>query len=153
MKILKTLCIAAMLAFPLTSNSQQLASCNTCEQRNNDIMTLAEVIYFEARAEPLNGQIAVAYVVMNRTKDEKFPSTVKQVVNQPGQFSYKFDGVKDVITDDVAYKNAIIAAALVVDQRVPDPTYGAMYYKNDTRSKQRWKRRLICKIGNHSFYA
>lgn len=153
MNILKPLCIAALFLLPFNLSAQSLNQYNEIVQRNHDIETLAEVIYFEARAEPKVGQIAVAYVVLNRTKNEEFPETVYQVVNQSGQFSYKFDKHKDVITDKESYREAVQTAALVIDQLVPDPTNGAMYYKNDKVSKQRWKKRLICKIGNHSFYA
>jgi len=150
MKLLKTMCAIALFTLPISS--QALAG-NQALQRNNDIALLAEVIYFEARAEPKVGQIAVAYVVLNRTKSEEFPQTVQQVVNQAGQFSYKFDRHEDKITDKVAYQEAVISAALVIDQLVPDPTYGAIYYKNDKVSKQKWNKKLIRKIGNHSFYA
>lgn len=155
MKILKTLCAIALFSLPLVTEAQQLkvSQCDSCSKRNQDIEALAEVIYFEARAEPKVGQIAVAYVVLNRTKNEEFPQTVHQVVNQSGQFSYKSDKIKDVITDKIAYQEAVKNAALVIDQVVPDPTNGAMYFKNDKTSKQRWNKRLIRKIGNHSFYA
>lgn len=136
------------MALSLTVN----ATTHDYERRNNDILTLADVVYFEARGEPRIGQIAVAYVVINRIESEKFPLTVQHVVNQPNQFSYKSDKIKDVITDKDAYNEAIQIAALVIDKKVPDPTCGAIYYKNDKVSKQVWKKRLMYKVGSHSFY-
>src|SRR5699024_5330367 len=51
-------------------------------------MKLAEAIYHESRGESIKGQIAVAQVIMNRVNDPKFPNTVKEVIEQPKQFSY-----------------------------------------------------------------
>jgi len=149
MKNLKLLSAAILLALSLTVNA---TTTHDYERRNNDILTLADVVYFEARGEPRIGQIAVAYVVINRIESEKFAHTVQHVVNQPNQFSYKSDKIKDVITDKDAYNEAIQIASLVIDKKVPDPTRGAIYYKNDKVSKQVWKKRLIYKVGSHSFY-
>ena len=46
------------------------------------LICLAMNIYYEARHEPVEGQLAVAHVVMNRTENPKFPSTVCDVVKQ-----------------------------------------------------------------------
>src|SRR3990167_10047312 len=45
---------------------------------------LARTIYFEARSEPVLGQIAVAQVVINRMRDRRWPNTVCGVVKQGG---------------------------------------------------------------------
>ena len=64
---------------------------------------LAEAIYFESRGEPLEGQVAVAEVVLNRVDDRQFPQTVCGVTNQGAgsgrgcQFSYACDGRSDVM--------------------------------------------------------
>lgn len=49
---------------------------------------LAGAVYFEARGEPLEGQLAVAQVVLNRAASGRFPATICQVVTQPAQFSF-----------------------------------------------------------------
>ena len=55
----------------------------------DQVHCLAEAVYHESRGEPLDGQAAVARVVMNRTKFPKqFGSTICEVVYQPGQFSW-----------------------------------------------------------------
>ena len=43
---------------------------------------LAEALYFEARGESLNGQFAVAEVIMNRVDSKRFPNSVCGVINQ-----------------------------------------------------------------------
>src|SRR6266436_1391309 len=51
-------------------------------RRENDLQCLAENIYFEARAEPLKGQYAVAEVTVNRTQAPNFPHTICGVVHE-----------------------------------------------------------------------
>lgn len=64
--------------------------------RASDCLTAA--IYYEARSEPLDGQRAVAQVVLNRVRDRAFPRTVCGVVYQGSerrtgcQFSFTCDG-------------------------------------------------------------
>ena len=56
---------------------------------------LALNIFFEARQEPLTGQIAVAEVTLNRVADKRYPNTVCDVVWEKNQFSWTHDGVHD----------------------------------------------------------
>ena len=55
-----------------------------------EMMCLAENIYFEGRAEPMMGKIAIGHVVMNRIEDKRFTSTICDVVHQgPVRESWK----------------------------------------------------------------
>lgn len=56
------------------------------------LMCLSLAIYYEARDQSLEGQIAVAEVVLNRVESSKFPDTVCDVVWQRKQFSFTHDG-------------------------------------------------------------
>lgn len=62
---------------------------------------LAQAIYFEARSEPLEGQLAVGQVVMNRVESNAYPDTTCEVVFQNErmrhrcQFSFACDGKSD----------------------------------------------------------
>jgi spore germination cell wall hydrolase CwlJ-like protein len=58
-------------------------------------MCLAVAIFFEARNQPIDGQMAVAEVILNRVKDPQWPDSVCDVVNQPKQFSFTHDGLSD----------------------------------------------------------
>ena len=59
------------------------------------LMCLAVAVFFEARGEPLDGQYAVAEVIMNRVEDSRYPDTVCGVVFQDRQFSFTHDGKPD----------------------------------------------------------
>ena len=56
---------------------------------------LAVAIFFEARAEPIDGMAAVANVIINRVEDSRYPDTVCDVVWEPKQFSFTHDGLTD----------------------------------------------------------
>jgi spore germination cell wall hydrolase CwlJ-like protein len=59
------------------------------------LMCLAVAVYFEARGEPIDGQMAVAEVVMNRVEDERYPDTVCAVVYDRSSFSFTQDSKPD----------------------------------------------------------
>jgi spore germination cell wall hydrolase CwlJ-like protein len=58
------------------------------EAMSRDLTCLAQAIYFEARGEPLAGQLAVGAVIVNRTNSNRYPSDYCSVVTQRGQFSF-----------------------------------------------------------------
>ena len=47
-----------------------------------ELECMTKNIYFEAKNQPLMGQLAVALVVMNRVGDKRFPNTICEVVQQ-----------------------------------------------------------------------
>src|SRR3712207_879060 len=67
-------------------------SSNTPTTNNSDVMLLARLINGEARGEPYEGQVAVGAVVLNRTRDARFPSSIAGVIYQPGAFTAIVDG-------------------------------------------------------------
>jgi len=119
---------------------------------DDDLACLAGAIYFESKGEPLAGQLAVADVIINRTKSNKFPSTICGVVEQPGQFSFVRNGeIPHIDTDRPAYRTAMAVAqiALAKDWQNPAPT--ALYFH--ARSvKPGWGFTQVASIGHHVFY-
>jgi N-acetylmuramoyl-L-alanine amidase len=105
---------------------------------------MAITIYHEARGEPLAGQYAVAYVILNRSETEVFPNTICGVVAQKGQFyGYK---PKTKRSDKEAWQQAmrVAKAAYNLHDAGYDTTNGALYFNNSKRKGLR--------IGNHTFY-
>ncbi len=124
-----------------------------------DLQCLAQAIYFESRGEPLEGQIAVAEVVLNRVDDRSFPNTVCGVTNQgvgkgrACQFSYACDGNSDAMKSPAARERSIKLASLMLAGRPRTVTDGATYFH--TRSiKPGWARKMsrTTAIGHHLFY-
>ena len=60
---------------------------------NAEETCLATAVYFEARGETLEGQLAVARVVMNRAASGRYPSSWCATVKQPAQFSFVRQGL------------------------------------------------------------
>jgi len=128
------------------------------------VMCLTMAIYFEARGEPVEGQIAVAQVVMNRVESEEYPNTVCDVVKQGRywkhvpirhkcQFSFWCDGRPEVIANPDAWGTAFIYAGTVYMGWLPDTTEGATHY-HATSVKPRWSipMTLTTQVNNHVFY-
>lgn len=114
---------------------------------NQDVMLLARLINGEARGEPYEGQVAVGAVVLNRTRDPKFPNTVAGVIYQPGAFTAIVDGQIHAQME----QNSINAARDALNGW--DPSGGAIYYFNPSTATSSWiwSRPLIKVIGKHRF--
>lgn len=114
---------------------------------SKDLYLLARAIHGEARGEPYTGQVAVGAVILNRTRDPKFPKTVAGVIYQPGAFTAVTDGQINLAPGDTALKAARDAL------NGWDPSGGAIYYYNPakTTNKWIWSRPIIKVIGKHYF--
>ena len=94
---------------------QEVNEAKIPNSKHREMICLAENIYFEARAEGVEGKAAVANVTRNRVESSRFPNTFCDVVyqgpvreswNKKGvyfpvkhkcQFSWYCDGKKDII--------------------------------------------------------
>lgn len=114
---------------------------------NSDLNLLAHAIHGEARGEPYTGKVAVAAVVLNRTRDSRFPKTIAGVIYQPGAFTAVSDGQINLTPDSSAYNAARDAL------NGWDPTYGCIYYWNPATATSRWiwSRPIVLQIGKHVF--
>lgn len=138
------------------------------------VQCLAKNIYFEARNEPEKGQIAVAFVTLNRVKSEDFPNSICDVVEQKKrvaeigdsrvvcQFSWycekapKHLYVNNVLTkrNDVVYNEIRDLATYVYAnyENLKDPTDGSLFY-HANYVRPGWKNlQKVTQIGNHIFY-
>ncbi|TVQ57292.1 MAG: cell wall hydrolase [Rhodobacteraceae bacterium] len=120
---------------------------------------LARAIYFEARGEPIAGQVAVAEVILNRVDSPRYPDTVCAVVMQGAdrptgcQFSFNCDGKPNTVRDKRAYGLAGRIAHVMLAGR-PRTLTGAATHFHTRNVNPSWARRLvrITRIGAHIFY-
>lgn len=117
----------------------------------DDLQCMAGAIYFEAKGEPLTGQLAVAEVILNRTKSARFPKSVCSVVTQRGQFSFVRSGRVPAIALNKQYRTAIAVARVALADAWDSPASGAMYF-HARRVSPSWNRTQVAAIGNHVFY-
>ena len=83
---------------------QQLETNKVSNSRHNEVLCLAENIYFEARAESYSGKAAVGNVTRNRVLDKRGPSTYCEVVQQgPKRESWKTKQHSDLADEDRVY--------------------------------------------------
>lgn len=114
---------------------------------------LATALYFEARGEPIEGQVAVAEVILNRVDSPGYPRSICGVVHQGGQFSYTFDGQPDTIREKAAFQRAGKIAAAMLAGAPRALTQGATHFH--TRAvRPGWAHRFprTAAIGGHLFY-
>ena len=114
---------------------------------------LAEAIIFEARGEPDIGKVAVAQVVINRTKDPRWGDSIKEVIHQPRQFSYLKDKHKQTPPTNNDWITARKIAHGVISGAISNPVGEATHY-HAARVKPKWAKKLepVAKIGQHIFY-
>ncbi|HTP37478.1 MAG TPA: cell wall hydrolase [Methyloceanibacter sp.] len=120
---------------------------------------LATAIYFEARGEPVRGQIAVAQVILNRVRSPDFPQTICGVVYQgqmhPGcQFSFTCDGQSDTPRNDEqwALAKSIAKKATAGELWLPEVGYSTYYHANYVSPRWVGDMSRIDMIGRHIFY-
>jgi hypothetical protein len=116
---------------------------------------LATAVYFEARGESLEGQLAVADVVMNRAASGQYPSSWCEVVKQPWQFSFvnPRTGQFPSITDADAWAKAQGIARIAMADVVREVPADVLWYHANYVSPS-WGARLtqVERIGAHIFY-
>jgi N-acetylmuramoyl-L-alanine amidase len=129
---------------------------------SDDWQTLAQTIFGESRGQPLQGQIAIGWVVMNRAAKPGWwgGPDVTSVCRKPFQFScWNSDDpnlplMQTATPKDPNFLMALGVAALVLTRQLPDPTGGATNYFADYIPAPDWAETMVptVKIGPHQFF-
>jgi spore germination cell wall hydrolase CwlJ-like protein len=155
------LLIAAMLS-SLYATSSLADDDKQARIDGKETRCLALNVYFEARGEPAEGQLAVAMVTMNRVKSRHYPNSVCGVVWQRKQFSWTHDGRSDRPTDIRAWKLAQKIARFAYQRygklaertrNALDLTKGALHYYAPDLTQPYWAeaQSVTREIGGHIF--
>ncbi|MDH5229562.1 MAG: cell wall hydrolase [Gammaproteobacteria bacterium] len=127
-----------------------------------ELQCLAMNVYHEARGEPVEGQVAVALVTMNRVAAKNYPNTVCKVVWQRRQFSWTHDGRSDRPNDKKSWEQARKIANFVYNKYTSlksmsagaiDITKGALHYYAPKHADPYWAdyKEITREIGGHVF--
>lgn len=129
------------------SGSGKSTASKSANSTRSEAYLLAQCINGEARGESYIGQVAVASVILNRTKNPSFPNSISGVIYQPGAFDAVSDGQIYLEPQQSAIKAANDALAGW------DPSGGSIYYYNPATSTNKWilSRPIITQIGQHVF--
>lgn len=117
----------------------------------DEIEILERIVQAEAGGSGYDGMLAVANVVLNRVKSDRFPNTVTEVVFANRQFTPISDGryytVKVSDTAKQVVEDALNGARLIGED--------ALYFCTPTASGKGWFERALRKIdyiAPHNFY-
>jgi spore germination cell wall hydrolase CwlJ-like protein len=114
---------------------------------------LASAVYFEAKGEPLQGQLSVAEVILNRTRSGRFPTSVCGVVKQRGQFSFVHAGRLPGVPRASASWRKAVAVAHIAKAELADGSAPKALFFHARRVAPSWRGvTRVAAVGNHVFY-
>lgn len=131
---------------PITLTSRAM------DYTEEDFYWLSRIISAESQGEPLNGQIAVGNVVLNRVEDTFFPSTIKDVIFDT-KYAVQFEPVSVGSIYWEPTEKSILAARLVLQGA--ETVKKALYFYAPALSEGTWitqNRPYLTTIGCHKFY-
>ena len=164
--------LAVSLALPSSASTFEDYVGPMIEYESFEMQCLAMNIYHEARSENLAGKYAVADVVLNRVRDDRYPNSICGVVYQgkhkPSwkdpdklvpirnacQFSWYCDGKSDDAMDGDAWADALyISYQIINNNKYRGITEGATHYHTNWVDPY-WAPTLqqVGTIGSHIFY-
>lgn len=121
------------------------------------LMCLATAVFFEARAEPIDGQLMVAETIMNRVEDSRYPNKVCDVVYEKHAFSFTEDGKSDNMRKynsyyDAKARNTALLIAKEALHRTAPMTTATHYHEANIYPFWTAAYKLDGQIGQHIFY-
>lgn len=119
---------------------------------DSELNCLAAGVYHESKGEPLEGQLAVAEVILNRTQSGRFPDTVCGVLTQRGQFSFVRGGqIPQPREGSRAWKTALAVAKVARADSWDSRVDNALFF-HARHVSPRWRLARVGSVGNHIFY-
>ena len=160
--------VSGMIAVGVTGAQEVRAEerLRTISQEQRECLALN--IYHEARGETIQGQVAVAWVTLNRMESQDFPGTICGVVYQARtdqrgnplrnqcQFSWYCDGKSDRIRNQREWEDVqLIADVVLLDwaRAKESPVENATFYHADY-VRPYWASEFteVATVDNHIFY-
>ena len=129
-----------------------VAAQDTPGSLDSELECLAGATYFESRGEPLEGQLAVAEVIINRAESGRFAKSICGVVHQRGQFSFVRGGKMPSINRGTrAWREALAVAQVAQDEAWESSASDALFF-HARRVSPKWRLKRVAAVGNHIFY-
>jgi hypothetical protein len=121
---------------------------------------LANAVYFEARSEPVRGQMAVAQVVINRAFSGFYPNDICGVVYQNAsrhlacQFTFACDGKSKAIHERGEWARANRIAKQTLDGQIYVPEVAKSTHYHAIYVHPNWvgEMKKMVRFGIHNFY-
>lgn len=142
--------LGAPVAF--ASLGAAVAAQDTPGTLDRELECLAGATYFESRGEPLEGQLAVAEVIINRAESGRFADSICGVVHQRGQFSFVRGGkMPSINRNSRAWHEALAVAQVAQDEEWESSASDALFF-HARRVSPKWRLKRVAAVGNHIFY-
>ena len=160
--------IVLAVGLAMVNTDVQTSAPSLADKLRTELGCLAANLYFEARGEPLKGQLAVAKVTLNRVKSKQYPDSICAVVFQKSQFSWTkqqpWTKIQRALNHVEPSKNPLEVSAYQQAWRtarnslktdlngiLPDD---ALWY-HSTAVNPKWNREMkkVKKVGSHIFYS
>jgi spore germination cell wall hydrolase CwlJ-like protein len=137
---------------PTGDLASKVAALRASDPGSRELECLAVGIYYEAKSEPLSGQLAVGHVIASRVHSGRFASSYCGVLFQRSQFSFvRGHSYAPVPRSSRQWQNAV-AMAKIVDLKLQDsPVPGALYF-HAKRVSPNWHMTRVGSVGNHIFF-
>jgi N-acetylmuramoyl-L-alanine amidase len=120
---------------------------------SHELECLATGVYFEAKSEPLAGQLAVGKVMANRAASRgRFPPSYCGVLFQRGQFSFIHGHSLPSVPHASRQWQTAVAIAKIVDQGLHESAVGNALFFHARYVSPGWHLKRVAAIGNHIFY-
>ena len=122
------------------------------DQMDEEMRCLAGAVYFESKGETLNGQLAVAKVVIARRDSGRFADSLCGVVYQRSQFSFVRGGRMPAIpTASHDWAEAVAIAQIALKDAWESPVEGALFF-HARHVSPGWRMQRLAAVDNHIFY-
>ena len=142
----------------IVHSTAELAAANLQREQQ----CLADALYYEGRSEGVQGQKAIAEVILGRTRSRHYPHTICGVVNQGAerigkgcQFTFRCDGSMERPVEREAFEQSRQLAARILAgvERLNGDTGNAIAY-HTTDVSPVWSNTMLktAQIGRHIFY-
>jgi len=163
---------AAALSALIVTHSPVARAAGECSgPQVGELTCLACNIYYEARNQSDEGQLAVAMVTLNRLRSRAYPDTICGVVWESGrdyrtgqtvaQFSWTLQKRPEPVMNSDAWRKAVSQAGMAMRsmgdgaQTLADPSRGAMFFHAsyvDPDWRYDSNMTFLTRIGDHLFY-
>jgi len=138
---------------PSSDLSTLVEEYRSADAGSHELECLATGVYFEAKSEPLAGQLAVGHVIANRAKSGgRFPESYCGVLFQRGQFSFVHGHALPAVPRATRQWQTAVAIARIVDQDLKDSAVGNALFFHARYVSPGWRLKRVAAIGNHIFY-
>lgn len=144
----------AAVATDLPSLPRLVDTHATARAADREQECLANAVYFESRGEPLEGQLAVAEVILNRARSDRYPSDLCAVIGQKAQFSFVQDGRIPAAPKATAAWRKSVAIARIAQRDLAESAGSDAMFFHATYVAPVWRHGMdkVGTIGRHVFY-